>query len=391
MVDGKEFPPPLVPDPNIHTQIRLMLDYAEDRDAKISIIQTILRKHHEAALLSDLPRDLVLEAIVRLGNDSGQRKQTFGPSKGLAPISSSSAFSNQNDNPSQILGKERQVGHLVSAVEPMPLKDTAFSAPVVNNIGPMHVGSATEDIPLVSGNTKDCDHNNSGEEWNIVKGKHGGSRSTSPSVDRTRPAPTGSPKEKAPTEKSIPNRFSSLSNLEGDSSASVEDIAHTTERVMGSGAIPIENYNSTTDTSQEKTQVSILQLDKGTLPKMAKTWSLVFFGDVCQPLYGAIENSLDYYVAVLKVMEIIPHLVQRLSIEADSALLHDMRCPSQSPWIARFKVLKIVSSIQRFEEIQFSTLHPCTIRFSKKVIHHRVPPIRINALEMGFLSHLVEF
>ncbi|KAJ8622025.1 hypothetical protein MRB53_030554 [Persea americana] len=113
------------------------------------------------------------------------------------------------------------------------------------------------------------DHNNSGEEWNIVKGKHGGSRSTSPSVDRTRPAPTGSPKEKAPTEKSIPNRFSSLSNLEGDSSASVEDIAHTTERVMGSGAIPIENYNSTTDTSQEKTQVSILQLDKGTLPKMA--------------------------------------------------------------------------------------------------------------------------
>jgi len=116
----------------------------------------------------------------------------------------------------------------------------------------------------------------------------------------------------------------------------------------------------------------------------------LLWSDVCQPLYGAIESSLDYYGAALNVMEIIPHMVQRLSLEADSALLHGMRCPSQSPWIARFKVRKIVSSIQCFEDIQFSTLHPLTIRFSKKVIRHRAPPIRINALEMDFLFNLVE-
>ncbi|KAJ8622030.1 hypothetical protein MRB53_030559 [Persea americana] len=114
------------------------------------------------------------------------------------------------------------------------------------------------------------DHQNSGEEWNIVKGKHSGFRSTSPSGDRTLPAPTGSAKEKAPTETSIPNRFLSLSNLEGDSSASVDDIAHTTTIVMGSGAVPLANCNSTTGTSQEKNIVSIHQLDRGTLPKMGR-------------------------------------------------------------------------------------------------------------------------
>jgi len=87
----------------------------------------------------------------------------------------------------------------------------------------------------------------------------------------------------------------------------------------------------------------------------------------------------------------IPHLVQRLSVEVDSALLHIMRCRSHSPRIERFKVRKIVSSMEQFEEIRFSTLHPFTIRFSKKVIRHRVPLLRINALEMDFLFRSDEF
>lgn len=56
-------------------QVRTMLSYAEDRNAKISIIKSILKKKQDHALPSYLPRDLILEAKVRFGNE--KKSDTF--------------------------------------------------------------------------------------------------------------------------------------------------------------------------------------------------------------------------------------------------------------------------------------------------------------------------
>ena len=47
-----------VPSPLVE-QVHTMLSYAEDRNAKVSIIKTILKKQQDHALLPDLPRDLI--------------------------------------------------------------------------------------------------------------------------------------------------------------------------------------------------------------------------------------------------------------------------------------------------------------------------------------------
>ena len=93
----------------------------------------------------------------------------------------------------------------------------------------------------------------------------------------------------------------------------------------------------------------------------------ILWSDIYQPMYATIEPSLDYYMGVLHVIQIIPNLATHICIEADSELTQALRCPTQSPWTARFQVRKIVSSMNRFENIHFSIMHPHTIQFSKKV------------------------
>ena len=102
------------------------------------------------------------------------------------------------------------------------------------------------------------------DHWQIVKGKNIGKIYDS----------TGSPKEMSPNDKNVQNRFLSLSNLEGDSNAPVEEIARTAALVMGSGEDILERNNSGTGTSQQKSLFSIHQLDKSHLPKLASKLKL---------------------------------------------------------------------------------------------------------------------
>ena len=43
----------------------------------------------------------------------------------------------------------------------------------------------------------------------------------------------------------------------------------------------------------------------------------ILWSDIYQPVYAAIEPSLDYYLVVLHVIQIIPNLVTHICIEAD--------------------------------------------------------------------------
>ncbi|XXG81385.1 hypothetical protein AAC387_Pa09g2035 [Persea americana] len=125
MMDGKEIPPPMATAPpgDIHAKIRLMLDCAVDRsDAKLSIIQSISKKNHGAALATDLPGDLVLEAKARLRRSSDRRKSPLDAGKGSlvsqAPINTID-HSRAGNISNHIIEKEKQVGHILSDTEAM--------------------------------------------------------------------------------------------------------------------------------------------------------------------------------------------------------------------------------------------------------------------------------
>lgn len=85
-----------------------MLSYAEDRNTKISIIKAILKKKQEHALPLDLPRDLILEAKVRLGNE----KKSDSSSK--SGHSASIEGVDHGSGKDQILQVEKELGMILS-------------------------------------------------------------------------------------------------------------------------------------------------------------------------------------------------------------------------------------------------------------------------------------
>ena len=133
-----------------------MLDYAEDRDAKISIIQSILKKNHGAALPKDLPRDLVLEAKVHLGKDSDQWKTISGSGMDILPhaLINNAEISSAGNPSTLIIDKEKHVGHILSDEEAIYislLNASHDSGPVVED---PHVESANVDNHISSDNTQ---------------------------------------------------------------------------------------------------------------------------------------------------------------------------------------------------------------------------------------------
>lgn len=67
-----EIRPPL-PSLSLMEQIRVVLSYAEDRHAKVSFIKTIIKRKQEDAIPPDTPRDLIIEAKIRLGQETRER------------------------------------------------------------------------------------------------------------------------------------------------------------------------------------------------------------------------------------------------------------------------------------------------------------------------------
>lgn len=76
MGGGPSPPTPSNPCEQLKNQIRLMFAYTKDRYARLSIIQSILKKNQEHALPPKLSKDLILEAKVRAGKQVGRPKQS---------------------------------------------------------------------------------------------------------------------------------------------------------------------------------------------------------------------------------------------------------------------------------------------------------------------------
>ncbi|KAJ8622057.1 hypothetical protein MRB53_030586 [Persea americana] len=89
---GGTSPPPLLPpsdlDEQVKLQIRTMFTYADDRSARVSLIQSIMKKHQEYALPSDLPKDLILEAKVRIGKKFDSKQTSGAPKQALISVRS---------------------------------------------------------------------------------------------------------------------------------------------------------------------------------------------------------------------------------------------------------------------------------------------------------------
>lgn len=100
-------------------------------------------------------------------------------------------------------------------------------------------------------------HITHGEDWNVVKGKTCSYQATSP----PKKSLSSPPQKTSPCicSNKEPNRFLSLSNLEGDSYVSAEEIASTTALVIKSTD---EVIKQTSSGDQQKQFLSIHQLDK---------------------------------------------------------------------------------------------------------------------------------
>ncbi|XXG47449.1 hypothetical protein AAC387_Pa02g2095 [Persea americana] len=62
--------PPISSSPlSLTDQIRVLLSYAEDRIAKVSILKSMIRKKLEQFIPTEISRDLILEAKIRIGDD----------------------------------------------------------------------------------------------------------------------------------------------------------------------------------------------------------------------------------------------------------------------------------------------------------------------------------
>lgn len=82
-----------------HVCVRM--DYAEDRNAKISLIKAILKKNQDYAIPKDTPRDLILEAKVRLGMENKTRSAAESDQSGNATeknMGGSSSLHGVNDD-----------------------------------------------------------------------------------------------------------------------------------------------------------------------------------------------------------------------------------------------------------------------------------------------------
>ncbi|KAJ8622035.1 hypothetical protein MRB53_030571 [Persea americana] len=81
-VAGKKKSPQKGPDPRsdferLRSNLKELLDFSDDRSAKVSLIMTAIKKNMDSALPPDLPPDLLHEVKLCLGNHSSLLKASF--------------------------------------------------------------------------------------------------------------------------------------------------------------------------------------------------------------------------------------------------------------------------------------------------------------------------
>lgn len=52
-----------------------MMSYVDDRDSQVSLLKSIIKKKQEDAIPAEIPRDLILEAKVRIGEENKVPKE----------------------------------------------------------------------------------------------------------------------------------------------------------------------------------------------------------------------------------------------------------------------------------------------------------------------------
>ncbi|KAJ8622056.1 hypothetical protein MRB53_030585 [Persea americana] len=233
-------PPTSGPDEQLKNQIRVLFSYAEDRSARVSLIQSVLKKNQEHALPSDLPKDLILESKVRAGKKFEFPKQSASAApihlfEGSDPIRQGNPYGALSDFSnvlrSETLRMERVSGRPLSddeiqSMEPRVSEPTGKSLPLQN------------DKMLIN----DPDHINHGD-WTVVKD----GKASSPKVQLDRPASPMKNESDSATLMGKINRFSSLSNLDGESNASVEELAAATSLVLATSVVDDHHHISATD------------------------------------------------------------------------------------------------------------------------------------------------
>lgn len=86
----------------------MLLSYAEDRNAKVSFLKSIIRNNQESSIPSEVPRDLILKAKIRIGDDKKASAHR------AASIQSLDCSPSDEDRREQILQVENNIGHLLS-------------------------------------------------------------------------------------------------------------------------------------------------------------------------------------------------------------------------------------------------------------------------------------
>ena len=102
------------------------------------------------------------------------------------------------------------------------------------------------------------------------------------------------------------------------------------------------------------------------------------------PCKGSV---LNYYEGVYLILQLIPPMVSSLTIEADSSLQQSLLHPDHSKWAMRFQARRLHAMITNYEQVNFSVLHPQTVRISKLISRNSGnSPMNIDNMDILYNS-----
>lgn len=87
--------------------LRVWLTSTEDRDSKVTFLKSVIRKNQEESIPPEVPRDLILEAKIRLGDERKASAHRVGLVPSMAPLA-------VDDRARQIMPVEKPTGLMMS-------------------------------------------------------------------------------------------------------------------------------------------------------------------------------------------------------------------------------------------------------------------------------------
>lgn len=93
----------------------------------------------------------------------------------------------------------------------------------------------------------------------------------------------------------------------------------------------------------------------------------ILWQDFHQPIKGRIEQLLNYYEGIFRILQFVPNYVPSITIETEIPIQQRLLNPNQPEWPMRFQARRLNLVINRFERVHFSLVHPSTVRFIKVI------------------------